>query len=140
MIKTVNASPFMSALKGALAALIISTALMFISAIPLTNSTQLDMLTSVLPKALQVISALIGGIFASRMAKDNIVLCGLLCGTMYGAVIVIGSLITGGFNIVYSVICLFVAALASLLGAVIGVPKEKGEKSRRRAMMKKLGR
>lgn len=140
MIKTVNASPFMSALKGAIAALIISTALMFVSAIPLTNSTQLDMLTSVLPKASQVISALIGGIFAGRMSKDNTIISGLLCGAMYGAVIVIGSLITGGFNIVYSVICLSLSALSSLLGAFIGVPKEKNEKSRRKALMKKLGK
>ena len=139
MIKTVNASPFMSALKGALASLIISTALMLICAIPLTNSSELDMLTSVLPKVIQAISALVGGILTSKTARNSTVLCGLLCGTMYGAVIVIGSLIMGSFNIVYSVICLFVSALASLLGAVFGVPKEKDEKSRRRAMMKKFG-
>ncbi len=139
MIKTVNASPLIPALKAAGIAIAISLALILASAFFLTESSSLEALTGILPKVIQIIAVFIGGLASGRLSRGNALLTGALGGLIYGGVILIGSLISGGFDICYSLLSLSVSAVLSMLGALVGVPKEKDGKRRRRKMMKKLG-
>ena len=138
MIKTVNASPFIPALKGAFIALIFSVGATLASAFFLTESKNLDIMTSVLPKVLQVISALIGGFFAGKFAKERGYISGIFSGLIFSAIIVIGSLINSGFKFYYSIISVIAITTASLIGSLLAKDRGQSSAAKRKSIMKMM--
>ena len=137
MVKTVNASPLVCAFKGALVSLLISLLSMPISAWILLKADDPGILIFVLPKALQIISAIIGGIVIAKCRGSNGILTSLIGGAIYSAVIIIGGLIMSS-SAVTMIIMIALIFLSFVLGDVIGVPKEKSTSSKRKEMMKRL--
>lgn len=140
MIKTINGSPLLNALKGLAAAFLTSLILLLILGKVLTESSDLEALTQLLPKAVQLISALLGGIIAGRFSKETAFISGILCGLIFASVVTLGSFAIGEFGFWYSVVSIIALTAISMLGSIIGSPKAKSESSRRKAMMKKLRR
>ncbi len=140
MIKTVNASPFTASLKGLALSALVTVGLLVISAIPLTESKDLEILSQILPKCIQALASLIGGAVTGRLLKEKAHIFGMLTGAMYGVILVIGMILLGGFDIVKAVISLGIPTVMGLLGSFIGTPKEKSPSSKRRALMKKIGK
>ena len=140
MIKTVNASPFTSSLKGLAVSVTATALLLVISAIPLTESKELVLLSIILPKCIQALSALIGGIVTGRLVKERAHIFGMLTGAMYGLMLVTGMIFLGGFDVVKAVISLVLPTVMGFLGSFIGTPKEQSASSKRRAMLKRIGK
>ncbi len=138
MIKTVNASPFLPALKGAAISILISIGAVLVSAFFLTESKNLDLLTAVLPKVFQVISALIGGFFAGKLSKERSYLAGIISGLIFSAVITVGALISSGFELYYVLVSTLTVTTASLVGSLLSKEKAKSGAAKRRSIMKKL--
>ncbi len=138
MIKTVNASPFIPALKGAAVALLFSLAAVLASAFFLTESKSLDLMTAVLPKILQVVSALIGGFFAGKFSKERQYLSGIIGGLIFSAVIVVGSLISSGFELYYALVSMITVTMASFIGSLLAKDRGKSGAAKRKSIMKKM--
>lgn len=138
MIKTVNASPFIPALKGAAVSLLFSGAAVLASAAFLTESKSLDIMTAVLPKVIQVISAIIGGFFAGRFSKERGYLSGILSGLIFSAVITIGAIISSGFELYYALVCTITVTAASFIGSLISKDRGKSGAAKRKSIMKKM--
>ena len=138
MIKTINGSPLISALKGLGGAFLSSVVLILISAKILTESSNLEFLVTFVPMFIQLISAFVGGIISGRLSESNGYVSGIICGSLYGGIIFIVSVFTGGFNFIYSVIRLAIIVLISALGSIAFSSKHGSEKKRRKAMLKKL--
>ncbi len=140
MIKTVNGTPIIPSLKGAAIAIGVSAAAILISGIFLTESKSLDMLVGVLPKIIQIVSSLIGGFAAAKLSKERSLLTSLISGLFYGVFIIIGSLISGGFELYYAVISLLSVTVASVIGSFFAKDRPKSGSARRRSMMKMMGK
>ncbi len=138
MIKTVNASPFIPALKGAAVSLLFSVAAILASAFFLTESKSLDMMTAVLPKVLQVISALIGGFFAGKFSKERGYLSGIISGLIFSAVIIIGSLIGSGFELYYALVSTVTVTMASFIGSLLSKERGRSGAAKRKSIMKMM--
>lgn len=138
MIKTVNASPLIPALKGALIALICSFVSVFLSAFFLTESKSLELLSAVLPKVFQVISALIGGFFAARLSKERGYLSGILSGLLFSAVIAVGALINSHFVPYYIIVSTLILIFASFIGSLLSKERPRSGAAKRRSIMKKM--
>ncbi len=138
MIKTVNASPFIPALKGAAIALLSSVATILASAFFLTESKSLDMMTAVLPKVFQVISAIIGGFFAGKFSKERGYLSGITSGLIFSAVIIIGSLISSGFVLYYALVSTITVTMASFIGSLLSKERVKSGAAKRKSIMKMM--
>lgn len=138
MIKTVNASPFIPALKGASIALGISLASVFASAFILKDVKQPELLIAVLPKVIQVISALVGGFFAGRFSGSRPYVSGAVCGLIISAVITVGALISSGFRLYYAVVSIITVTAASVIGSLLSREKPKSGNARKKAIMKMM--
>lgn len=138
MIKTVNASPFIPALKGAAVSLLISFAAILASAAFLTESKALDLMTAVLPKVLQVISALVGGFFAGKFSKERPYLSGIISGLIFSAVITVGALISSGFELYYAIVSTITVTAASFVGSLLSKDRGKSGAAKRRSIVKKM--
>ena len=138
MIKTVNASPLISAVKGALAAITVGFTLLLLSAACLTESKGLEMITAVLPKVIQVLSAIIGGFFAGRFSDSRPYVSAAISGVFFFFIITVGSIILGGFDPMYAIINLVGVTGSSVLGSLISKEKPKSSRSRKKAIMKMI--
>lgn len=136
MIKTVNASPYVKGILGALASCIISLALMVISSWILCNVSDPSLYIFALPKIIGVISALIGGIIVSGN-KESPIIPSLLSGVFFTLIIIIGAFIKSE-NLLLTLIVSILTIIASVLGGIIGKPKAKSTNATRKEMMKKL--
>ena len=139
MVKTLNASSLTCSLKGIISSLITVVILFPLCAWTLTLLSDPRTLISVLPKVISVLSALIGGFVCGRCGSDKAVLSALICGTALYAATVTVCLILGGslLSVPVGLVC---TVIPSVLGALIGIPKEKSAGAKRRALIKKLGR
>ena len=138
MIKTVNASPIIPALIGAAAALITSIVSILVSAAFLSESKSLEIMTAVLPKILQVISALVGGFFAGKFSKERPYLSGIISGLIFSTVITVGSLISSGFELYYAIVSTITVTAASFVGSLLSMDRGKNGAAKRRSIMKKM--
>ena len=138
MIKTVNGTPVIPALKGALVSLVISFVALIVAGFFLVESKSLTALTAVLPKIIQAISAIIGGFFAARFSKERGYLSGIICGLIFSAIIIIGSLINSDFKLYYALISASVITVSSFIGSLLNRGGTKSGAAKRRSIMKKL--
>ncbi len=138
MIKTVNASPLIPALKGAAISLLVSLFTLFVSAFFLTESKSLELMTAVLPKVFQVVSGLIGGFFAGKFSKDRGFLSGIFSGLIFSAIITVGALINSGFRLYYVLLSTLIITLASLVGSLLSRERSKSGAAKRKSIMKKM--
>ena len=136
MVKTLNASPVVSAIIGAASAFISSLALMLLSAWVLTFLDEPEAYIFIAPKVIQTVSSILGGAVALRRGGSKL-LSSLLSGLIFGGIILTASAIMSN-NVFLSFIMLLISAIASVLGGIIFAPKEKSDISKRKAMMKKL--
>ncbi|MBE6581705.1 MAG: TIGR04086 family membrane protein [Ruminococcaceae bacterium] len=138
MIKTVNASPLIPALKGAAISLLVSLFALFVSTFFLTESKSLELMTALLPKVFQVISAIIGGFFAGKFSKDKSFLSGIFSGLIFSAIITVGTLINSGFRLYYVLISTLIITLGSFIGSLLSREKSKSGAAKRKSIMKKM--
>lgn len=138
MIKTLNASPLIPALKGAAISLLCSFVAVLASAFFLTESKSLDLLAAVLPKVFQVVSALVGGFFAGKFSKERGYLSGIFSGLIFSAVIAVGAIINSEFRLYYVLISTLIITLASFIGALLSRERAKSGAAKRKSIMKKM--
>ncbi len=138
MIKTVNASPIIPALIGAAAALITSIVSILVSAAFLSESKSLEIMTAILPKVFQVISAIIGGYFAGKFSKERGYLSAIVSGLIFSLFIAVGSLIGSGFEIYYTLVSMLTVLTASFIGSLLSKDRGKSGAAKRRSIMKKM--
>ena len=136
MVKTVNASPIICALKGLIAAAVSSVSLLLILGIVLSKSDDPDAYIYIAPKIIQGISALVGGFVSSRFAEKNL-FSSVVFGIMFSLIITFTALISGG-NALLALIMPIISIVLSILGGIIGIPKAKSSMSAKRTMMKKI--
>lgn len=139
MVKTVNASPFICALKGAVMALALSLIAMPIAAWALSGTADPESFIFVTPKAIQLVSAVIGGIVSARCRGNKGFISPLISGAIYSAVVIIGGVVSEA-QTVHMIIMIALILIMSVLGGIIGIPKEKSAGAKRREMIKKLNR
>ncbi len=138
MIKTVNASPLIPALIGAAVSLMLSVVTVLLSAFFLTESKSLELLTAVLPKIFQVISALVGGFFAGKLSRERGYLSAIISGLLFSAVIAVGALINSGFEIYYVLVSTLTLTTASLIGSLLAKDRGRSGAAKRKSIMKKM--
>lgn len=138
MIKTVNASPFIPALKGTAVSVLFSVAAILASAFFLTESKSLDLMTAVLPKVLQVISALLGGFFAGKFSKERPYLSGIISGLIFSTIILVGSLIISGFELYYAIVSTLTVTMAAFIGSLLAKDRGKSGAAKRKSIMKMM--
>lgn len=136
MVKTVNASPVICALKGFLYALISSVILLLALGIILSNSEDPEAYIFIAPKIIQGLSALVGGFFSSRCSEKNL-FSSFVFGILFSLSIMLISLAIGG-NTLLAIIMAVITTTLAILGGIIGVPKAKSSSSSKRAMIKKI--
>ncbi len=139
MVKTVNASPLICALKGTFTSLILSLVIMPVTAWILISTEDPESFIFVVPKAIQIITALIGGIVAARCRGSKGLITAFLSGAIYSTVIIIGG-IAAKAQTLTMIIMIILICVISVLGGIIGIPKEKSAGAKRREMIKKLNR
>ena len=136
MIKTVNASPLIPALKGTLIAVSVSAVSLLLASALLTESKGLDMISAVLPKIIQVVSAIIGGLIAGKASASRPYVSAVICGLIFGGIITVGSVISGGFEPIYTLISIATVTLSAFVGSLLSKEKPKSSHARKKAMMK----
>jgi hypothetical protein len=91
----------------------------------------------VIPKALQLTAAVIGGIITAKCRGNNGLFTSLIAGALFSAVIVTGGIVMNAFNVTMIVMVVLIFA-SFVLGHIIGTPKEKSSMTKRKEMMKRL--
>ena len=137
MVKTVNASPIVCILRGSIAALLTSLLMIPISAWLLTYSDDPDPLIYIVPKAVQILSGLIGGVAVAKCKGSKGIIDSVISAGVYSAIIIIGAIIGSSDLLITLLMTVFIIA-SFILGAIIGAPHEKSKNAKRKEMLKRL--
>ena len=139
MVKTVNASPVLCAMKGIFASIITSVVLIPLTAWAISFCDDPRILISVTPKIISILSSLIGGIVCSKTDYNRSVAPSIICGTILFVTYATVSLILES-GIIAVPLWLISTILPAFLGSIIGKPNEKSGKAKRRAIVKRLSK
>ncbi len=99
-----------------------------------------DSLVSLTAHAARFIGAAATGFIASRLNKENGLLCGAFSGVFYSFVILLAAAFSDGeFRFLPSILICLICIVVSGVFGIIGLPGEKSGNARRKELMKRSG-
>ncbi len=114
---------FLKILKGSLISIIISFAVLLITALILRYTNIPENVITIIIMVVSAISIMIGSIFATRKLNKNGLLNGTLVGITYFIILyILSSIFVTGFSInAKTMITLFLTILFGMIGGIIGI-------------------
>ncbi len=135
-----NRSLFLAAAKGLAVGVGLTLILLLAGSAVALNTPDPDTAVSILAHSLRLLGGAFIGFLAARFHREQGLLTGGVAGLLYALLLLLGAAITPGHFSLLSALLLGLASLtASVLGGVLGVPGEKSDKAKRKALMKRMG-
>ncbi|MBQ4064872.1 MAG: TIGR04086 family membrane protein [Clostridia bacterium] len=134
-----NTNLLLSVIKGIAVGIAITVLLLLLGTLIALRTADPDAVTAWIAHVVRLLGGFAAGFAASRFHREQGLLTGLLSGSVYALFLMIGAALGGNFRFFgVLLLCLAVAA-AGAVGGILGLPGEKSNTAKRKAMLKRMG-